>query len=224
MIVEKGVEQEESRLVKERSLTSGETTVVVLPQDGAMLSRFRVGKTDGFARTLPWKEIACDGRQAVLELQANDETRKQFSFEFGIGLKIKARKGLLDYQMVIVNHSCKTPMPIAPGLHPYFLVPIETKPDIQTNIPGFDPRAYDWKTPLMLPGQEVVEVQIPRQGTIIMRLSPQFKKLVVWSELDKPFVCLELFVGGENALLHPGERIDIPPRGEVDLSVKVQFH
>lgn len=251
---------------QERVLVSGQTIVAVLPGDGALVTRFRVGETDvllpdqlfltdekakrrggcpvlfpnagplteptdflalpqhGFGRNLPWTEIADNAERTVLRLETDEGTRKQFPYDFSVELAVEAGEGLLRYEMAIANNSDRLSVPVAPGFHPYFYVPVDRKPDISTNIPGFDPRDYDWKSPIAFPRQEVVEVQIPGSGRVIMRPSPDLKGIVVWSEPNRDFVCVEPWTGGLNALLHSGERINVPPEGEVSLSLDIQFY
>lgn len=258
--------RERSGLRQERTLISGQTTAVVLPRDGALVARFRVGETDvflpdqlfaaggrekrrggcpllfpnagplteptdlfalpqhGFGRDLPWVQIANSLEATVLWLEASEASRKQFPHDFSVMLTVEASEGALSYGMVVVNRSDQTPMPIAPGFHPYFYVPVAKKPDISTNIPGFDPRGYDWENPIEFPGQEVIEVQIPESGRVVMRPSSYLETIVIWSESDRDFVCIEPWTGGRNALLHPEERINVPPKGEVNLSLDIQFH
>lgn len=178
----------------------------------------------GFGRDLPWDRVAHSARKTLLRLTAGEETKKQFPYEFGVGMMVEVSDGgLLRYRMAIANNSTEVSMPVSPGLHPYFHVPVERKPEISTNIPEFDPRGYDWASPLMFPGQEVVEIQIPGRGTLVMRPSSEFKQLVVWSEEGRPFACFEPWVGDVNSILRPDERLNIPPGGEASLSLDIQF-
>lgn len=258
--------KEELGLARERVLVCGETTVVVLPSDGAMLARFRVGETDvflpdqklivggkgkrrggmpflfpnagpltepskyslpqhGFGRKMPWTVETCEEGKISLLLRANEETQRQFPFDFEAKYSMEAGDSLLKCQIAVANQSDK-PMPIAPGLHPYFLVPVDRKLDIRTNIPDFNPRDYDFVNPVVFPGQETVELEVPDWGIAVIKPSPEFGKLVVWSEIEKGghYVCIEPWVGDVNAILHPQERLNIPPGEEVNLSVEIQFH
>jgi galactose mutarotase-like enzyme len=55
-----------------------------------------------------------------------------------------------------------------------------------------------------------------------LSIKRRFKNWSVWSEPDKPFVCVEPWTGGINAIFNPKERIEIQPNGEEVFSIKIE--
>lgn len=192
----------------------------------------------GFARDMPWdvmnQTLEVGGEGVILALEATTETYRQFPYHFGAVMQVLVQHSRLRAEAMLINQSeeseepegqrgSEEPMPAAPGWHPYFFVPIGRRSDIRTNIPGFDPASYDWKSPQPFPGQEQIELWVPGQGTTIMGVSSHFKILMVWAVLDLPFLCFEPWVGPVNALLDPEQRLNIPLGGAEQLWMEIQF-
>src|SRR5687768_11718362 len=165
----------------------------------------------GFGRNSAWQVGKVTDNQATLELSSNSETLEQFSFEFLAKITVTLKDKSLHYELTITNPSDSKVLSIAPGLHPYFAIDTTKKHLLQTNIPGFDPKTYDWNTPLYLKAQPEVEIIHPENGKIYLKLSSQWKALVVWSEPSGDYICVEPWVGEVNALLNPSERLEVQP-------------
>ena len=178
----------------------------------------------GFARDRKWtiKDISVNGESILLGLTSNDQTKSIYPYDFELELGISLDTGKLKEELKVTNRS-QRPMPFAPGFHPYFQVPIEDRSKLQSNIAMFDPKEYDWSNPLIFPGQSFVLAQIPSIGVVTLKSSPEFKKVVVWSEPDRPHLCIEPWVGDINAILHPEERINIEPGSSVRLWLEIGF-
>ena len=114
-------------------------------------------------------------------------------------------------------------MPIAPGFHPYFQVPKEKRDEIKTNIPGFNPNEYDWKSSHHFPRQTFVSLQVPDSGEISIKSSEEFQILVVWSELERPHLCIEPWTREANAILDPEQRIEIQPGETANFWIEIGF-
>ena len=178
----------------------------------------------GFARDRKWtiKDMSANGESILLALTFNDQTKSIYPYDFELELGISVDTGKLKEELKVTNRSQK-PMPLAPGFHPYFHVPIEERSNVQSNIAMFDPKEYDWAKALIFPTQSFVFVQIPATGLITLKSSPEFQRLVVWSEPDKPHLCVEPWTRDVNAILDPTERIEIQPGESKDFWIEIGF-
>jgi galactose mutarotase-like enzyme len=167
-------------------------------------------KQHGFARDLPWQvsgESTSDGAAVTLELHASDATRAVYPFEFALRFTYRVRGGALSVEQTFENRGA-SPMPMHPGLHPYFYVPDASKAGarIATDAThGFDNRTgreVPVPQPLLLAGQEVDmflldhtprETVLSRPGLPGVRLAfgDDQKVLVVWTLPGRDFVCVE---------------------------------
>lgn len=181
-------------------------------------------KQHGFARNKKWaiKDLDPDRNSIVLLLAADEETRMQFPYDFEVELRISVDEGRLRYDLQVTNNSAE-PMPIAPGFHPYFQVPIEKREEVKTNIPGFNPAEFDWNSSPDFPRQASVLLQVPGSGEVSIKSSEEFQKLVVWSEPDRPYLCVEPRTREDGAILDPEERIEVQPGKNVNLWIEIQF-
>ncbi len=176
----------------------------------AMDGRSFTMKQHGFARDLPWAvldESTRDGASVTLGLAASEETRAQYPFEFALQYTVRLRGEVLTVEQRIENHG-DVPMPIQPGLHPYFFVPDATKG--ATRIDTDATRGHDNRTgtdvdvtaPIDLAGREVDlflydhrprETALHRPGLPGVRI--QFgvdqNVVVVWTLPGRDFVCVE---------------------------------
>jgi len=177
----------------------------------------------GFARDKLWSIYEpLYQTKASLGLFADEQTMARFPFDFGLHLDVRVGQGFLRRDLAIANNE-EGIMPAAPGWHDYLFVPLEVRSRIQTNISGFDPAVYDWKTPLPFPGQERIELEVPGRGTTVTKASPHFQKLMVWARRDLPFLCLEPWVGEVDAILDPEQRLNISS-GVEQLWVETYFY
>jgi galactose mutarotase-like enzyme len=178
--------------------------------------RYEVGgrsyalKQHGFARDLPWQvagESTSDGAAVTLELHASDATRAVYPFEFALRFTYRLRGGALSVEQTFENRGT-SPMPMHPGLHPYFYVLDASKAGarIATDAKhGFDNRTgreVAVPQPLSLAGQEVDmflldhtprETVLSRPGLPGVRLAfgDDQQVLVVWTLPGRDFVCVE---------------------------------
>ncbi|MFT3922149.1 MAG: aldose epimerase [Myxococcales bacterium] len=189
-------------------------------------------KQHGFARNLPWQilETSADAQaaQVTLGLEASDATRAQYPFEFALRFRYRLSGGRLSLEQRFENRGA-TPMPIQPGLHPYFYVRDADK--AQTRLSSDATRAHDNVTgreiplsaPIEFEGREVDlhlldqrarEVVLTRPGlpAIQVAFDDDQGVLVVWSLPGRDFVCVEpwsakfgALADGSARLLAPGE-------------------
>jgi galactose mutarotase-like enzyme len=167
-------------------------------------------KQHGFARNLPWTlldESTADGASVTLGLTATEATRPVYPFDFALRFTYRLRGEVLTVEQRFENHG-EAPMPLHPGLHPYFFVPDGAKGGVRLDTDAT--RALDNRTgrevpvtqPIELAGREVDLFLLdhhPRQ-TVLHRpglpgvrigFGPQESLLVVWTLPGRDFVCVE---------------------------------
>jgi galactose mutarotase-like enzyme len=167
-------------------------------------------KQHGFARNLPWKvldESIADGASVTLGLDATEATRAQYPFEFALRFTYRLRGGVFALEQRFENHG-DAPMPVQPGLHPYFYLPDATKGAARVDTDatrGFDNvtgREIAVTPPIALAGHEVDlhlfdhgprHTTLHRPGLPAVRIGfgDDQKALVVWTLPGRDFVCIE---------------------------------
>jgi len=195
----------------------------------------------GFARTLPWTIVdqsTAEGARMVLELGSTPATRSQFPFDFRLVFTYVLSGRCLTIGQRYINAGDEE-MPIAPGLHPYFLVPDAQK--AESRLVTDATAAYDnnRRQPTTLRGPidlaaEAVDLQLldhwPRTVRLVragdrdleLGLGVPDMVLVVWTQRGKDFVCVEPWTAGGDAL-NQGKAVRVPPRGthETTFSITV---
>lgn len=166
----------------------------------------------GFAREMPWQVTEQSDSLVVLRLVDTEVTRHQFPYSFACNLFIALKDLSISYKLVVENKSEMT-MPVAPGLHPYFGIPIDR---VRTNVPGFNPVEYAFTDVLYLPWQESVIIRTDKDYSVEMSTGKHFKALTVWSDSPE-YICIEPWVASEGALHRETDRIVIGPGGSVAL-------
>jgi galactose mutarotase-like enzyme len=185
-------------------------------------------KQHGFARNLPWTvldESTRDGASVTLGLEASDATRAQYPFEFALRFTYRLRGGTLTVEQRIENRGT-APMPIQPGLHPYFFVPDAAKAGVLLDTDAT--RAHDNRTgqdiplalPIALAGREVdlflldhhprqtvlhraglaAAAGVPALPGVRIGFGDDQGVLVVWTLPGRDFVCVEPWRARSGAL------------------------
>ena len=125
-------------------------------------------------------------------------------------------------QTLTVINAGHEPMPLAPGFHPYFALPVTKRTALKTNIPNFNPTTHDWSKPLVLPGQREILLEMPR-GIIIMTTSDTLQKLVLWAQPGLDAICVEPWAAVPGAL-DTDHAPALPGLSQVQYSVTTTFH
>lgn len=176
----------------------------------------------GFARNSAWHFKQVSQSQVELTLTNNDispEMQLAYPFQFNLNITLNIEtKGVLDYTILLDNLDEK-PMPIAPGLHPYF--PIKHDQKTQLKISNLDLQNIDWNKESEgnfydFDGEAIVE--FPNGKVLKITETSEikdFQNLVIWSQTpakeDSDFVCLEPFSRQTNAI--NDNPILVEPRG-----------
>jgi galactose mutarotase-like enzyme len=167
-------------------------------------------KQHGFARDLPWAiidESTTDGASVTLGLDPTSGTREVYPFDFALRFTYRLCDAVLTVEQSFENRG-PIPMPIQPGLHPYFFVSDAAKS--RASLTTDATRAYDNRAgsevpmprPFTLEGREVdlflldhgpreTTLQRPGQPAVRIRFGDDQAVLVVWTLPGRDFVCVE---------------------------------
>jgi galactose mutarotase-like enzyme len=192
-------------------------------------------KQHGFARNMPWAivdqaadQATAGGARLGLALTPSAMTRAQYPFEFRLALTYVLYEGRLTVQTRISNTGAQ-PMPIHPGLHPYFQLADHHKAAARVVTDATE--AWDntsgkliaLREPIDLAG-DVVDLHVldhwprtvrltrPGDHDLELSLGVPDRVLVVWTERGRDFVCVEPWTARANAL-NDGSALVVPPGG-----------
>lgn len=183
---------------------------VLFPSPGKLRDdRFAGGamKQHGFARNLAWTVLETTASTARLSLASSDATRAQYPFDFVATLTFTLGARSLRIEQRVESKSAE-PMPFGFGFHPYFAVPVDEKAG--ATIETSATRAFDnvQKKDIDLHGIDLAHGEVDLHlldhdcteselawfaGTrkVRVRASKDYRRWVIWTLPDKPFVCLE---------------------------------
>jgi galactose mutarotase-like enzyme len=174
----------------------------------------------GFARSRSWNVDFQGASELHLSLAADADNLAVYPWDFLLRQRIVLSDKALAITLLVENRST-TPMPVAPGWHPYFPWPGKYQDHVKViGAADFDGSALS--TPNRAFDQGVV---LPRQGFPMrhvrfvasgkqydLAFSTNFEWLQFWSLHDREFICVEPFAGPPHRINSP-EAINVPPRG-----------
>ena len=179
----------------------------------------------GFARDSVWIVQERTSQAVSLTLNQNQissEMKVAYPFKFQVEIHLEILDDhILNYNLKVSNLGTE-PMPIAPGLHPYFNLKHDDKTKLKIpNLESFDGSKFAWDEKLkgsFFKFQSPVEIYFPNGNIISISEKTTITTLdhlVIWSQpkntLDFDFVCIEPFTRNTNALndnpilIAPGE-------------------
>jgi galactose mutarotase-like enzyme len=184
----------------------------------------------GFARRMPWRVSGIDTTSAAslsVTLDANDATLAQWPFRFRVTFEYRLQDGALAIRQRFSNNGDR-PMPIHPGLHPYFRVENGQKSAARVLTNGTTAR--DTRSgatgPLTLPidlaagevdlqildnGGPTVGLQRPDRASLSLVLDPTQAIVTVWTLPGRDFVCVEPWTRPSDAV-NRGEALWVAPQ------------
>lgn len=175
----------------------------------------------GFARSEAWtvQELAPTSGRVTLGLDANERTLIQFPWAFHAELDFTLDHTTLRIDFRLKNRDTK-PLPFALGFHPYFQVDDKAHARIDTHATrafdnvskttkdfrGFDFSQKEVDLHLLDHGSNESALHYADGSKLALRASHEFSSWVVWSLLERPFVCVEPWTAPGNAL-NTGEHL-----------------
>jgi galactose mutarotase-like enzyme len=200
---------------------------VLFPSPGKLTNdRYGRGamKQHGFARTLPWEVMSSSADRATLRLRASDATRVQYPWDFDASLTFTLTDSSLRIEQHVVAGDNAEAMPFGFGFHPYFAVPVAEK--AVTRIETSATRAFDnvHKRVIDLHGIDLASGEVDLHlldhdcsssslawfHKVVIEASNEYRRWVIWTLPDKPFVCLEPWTCPGDALNTGEQLITLP--------------
>jgi galactose mutarotase-like enzyme len=195
---------------------------LLFPHAGPSKSSLYHLSQHGFARMMPWNITGRDGNSITLQLLSNDETRKDFPFDFELKLRVAINANTLTHTFTIINKGEKQ-MPTAYGTHPYFLIPQSEKQNLTANIEGFNPKEIDWiggfDQSFTNPG--LIRIQMPGKKLTLESDPEVFKVVRIWHLAGKDFICIEPWTRDSFAIDDPGQCLWVGPREPINLTIAI---
>ena len=195
---------------------------LLFPHAGPSKSSLYHLSQHGFVRRMPWNVTGQDGNSITLQLLSNDETRKDFPFDFELKLQAAVAANRLTHTFTIINKGDK-PMPTAYGTHPYFQIPQAEKQNLTANIEGFSPKEIDWQggfdQSFTNPGR--IRIQMPGKKITLESDPDTFRVVRIWHLAGKDFVCIEPWTRDSFAIDDPGQCLWVGPREPVNFTIAV---
>jgi len=174
----------------------------------------------GFGRNRAWTLTARSTDRLVMQLVADDASRAVFPFEFRANVEIEVVSDGVHVALETINTG-PTPLPLAPGWHPYFACPCAAKADLDSNVQGLtrgvldDEHEHDF-------GLVAAHDGVTHLDPLAVTLSatPAMRHLQVWTLPGRPFVCVEPFCGPANAINTPARAL-VAPGGRLELWMRI---
>lgn len=181
----------------------------------------------GFARSQPWSEVArrsVDAAEVTLALHPHAALQTNFPWQFAAQLVISLQGATLRLRFELTNLDT-APLPYALGFHPYFSVAdkaavvIPTQASIAYNnrtrarepFTHFDLTADELDLHLQDHGKDHCDILLSDGSGTRVRASAAFTRWVVWTLGGKPFVCVEPWTAGADALNTGELLLHLPP-------------
>ncbi|MCO7124638.1 aldose epimerase [Sporolactobacillus shoreicorticis] len=189
----------------------------------------------GLARTRPFTFIssnANDDRASLkLSFASDDETFGSFPFNFNVIFTYELAEGKLSVHQEIENRS-DHPMPVYPGYHPYFGIKnkqltVETTADQYLDYNDLKTKPFDGHidmAPLVEPvvfqdTSKRIACNFDDSTRLVIEKSPEYRYIVLWTEEDKDYVCVEPWTAKKDEYNSGKELIYVPSEASIQLSV-----
>ncbi|MDQ0198810.1 aldose epimerase family protein [Neobacillus ginsengisoli] len=198
-------------------------------------------KNHGVARNNPWEVMNTKANEEqasmTLCLKSNQETKKEFPFDFELIFTYTIGAGGLDIQQQYINHS-DSPMPMYPGFHPYFRTThkdLSYITDAKTYLDYNDMEIKVIKGSLDLTekkesfalldaAKREIEFELPeRKKTFVLTYGEEFKYVVLWTEKDQDFVCVEPWMALTNELNRKEELVIVQPGKALKTTMRISI-
>jgi galactose mutarotase-like enzyme len=185
-------------------------------------------KNHGVARNNPWEVIGTNtnGEASVtMRLKRTDETKQSFPFDFEVTYTYVLKNNTLTIHQEYKNLS-DTEMPIYAGFHPYFNTAqkkITCQTDAKTYLDYNDMKVKDVDATIDLNGKiealalldaekKEIEFELPElEKNVQMTYGKEFKYVVLWTEQENDFVCVEPWMAKTKELNNKEELLYISP-------------
>ncbi|MFF2889799.1 aldose epimerase [Paenibacillus sp. NPDC057967] len=187
----------------------------------------------GVARIYPWEVVgtSTEGEASItLRLRASEATLAAYPFQFELIFTYALVNGELHTRQQYRNIGEGEAMPLYPGFHPYFAIegskdiPYKTDAPRYVDLTTSEEADYtgranmdDFIDSICLFGAKEPSISFPiREGvTVNLRYDDLFKYVVIWSVKERPFVCVEPWMGLPNEMNNRKELLYVKPGDEL---------
>ena len=195
----------------------------------------------GFARDLEWKLIQTEQENhasATIRIQSNEKTKKYYPFDFEVHYKYILKENQLRIEQSYMNHSNEA-MPTHIGFHPYFNtsehhLQYGTDAQVFFNDRDYEKQAVNGSIDLtnktcsyFLAEAKTPEINftLPEVNkTVRMTYGEEFKYIVLWTEPEAPFICVEPWTAMPDALNHHNDLCMIPPHKQLQTHFTIAIY
>lgn len=182
-------------------------------------------KQHGFARNKAWTVVAQRPGFVRLALDDDAETRRAYPHAFRVEQSLTLLPRGLHVEL-LVHNTGTTPMPIAPGWHPYFPCPSAARPQVRPlDVDGLDPARFtpdaEFDFGVTAPATARATFDVPGLGLLRLGFAPEMRFLQCWGLAGRDFICLEPFLGPNNAI-NTVARLELAPGGAQVLWMRVE--
>jgi galactose mutarotase-like enzyme len=190
-------------------------------------------KQHGFARNLPWtvvgSEASADSASLSLRLESDATTREQYPCDFRVDFTYRLTPDSLKIEQRYENLSDQA-MPFYAGFHPYFTAPEKGAVELQvaaTQLDDFISGSWRDAEPVInfdaapetngayhnVGENRVRFANFGLPCAVEIEFAPPYQHIVIWALKDKPFICVEPWMG-LNKSLNTGVSVVHLPAGE----------
>lgn len=191
----------------------------------------------GFGRDTLWRCVHVDEismSMSISEVDISDAERLYYPYRFEATITLTLiESNILQYTLKVKNTG-DTPLPISPGLHPYWSIPQDEKKKIKVDgVAGFDAHTINWDT---APPDTDYTFHNPvkfhtDQYSLTMRdTSPngeKIKQITIWSlalaKVDHEFVCIEPICGVRGGYITDPVQIQQNEEWEMKMEFEAQI-
>ena len=172
----------------------------------------------GLARIYPWKVVQIDIKdKACIKIEFNSSaiTRKSYPFDFKVVYTYTLKGNMLTLDQEYINNS-EVAMPMYAGFHPYFKISDKSKLNYEIDASKYldfeDQLVKSYKGRLDMTNEQESKIFLDAKNhqvafydecfkrKISMQYSREFKYVVLWSVIDKDFICVEPWMAKPDAM------------------------
>lgn len=191
--------------------------------DGKLATTGTAIPKHGFAWKSAWRVVAAQADFAELALVPPADAAAQFPFRYRAVQEVRVTARGLHLALTIFNDDTVA-MPLAPGWHPYFPCPRESRRAVRIE-PAFTDFSFlqgdGFDVGCDAPSGGEMTVAIPGLAKLRLSFSAGLGHVQFWSAPGGDFICVEPFVGPPNAM-NTARRLEVAPGARADLTFEIQ--
>ena len=197
-------------------------------------------KNHGVARNRPWQVMETHSEEGFamikLKFSSSEDTKREFPFDFELlfTYTLKGNKLLIDQKY---HNLSSERMPFYAGFHPYFRSEskeLNIEADATKLLDYNDMQVKSFSGKVDLDGKKEALALLDEKSRsvsfaannrkITMEYGEEFKYIVLWTEKDKPFICVEPWMARTGELNRKEELVYIEPGEALNtfLSISVE--